>query len=318
MIEKMKKIMIVSPSARKKELLDGIRNLGVVHITEKAAPDAAMSERLASLNRIRGMLAEKAGKEKPAFDAVLTGAAFEALHESLVSEADERRVLSDSVVRLGMVRESIAKWGDFDPAQIRELESAGFAFTFWLIGSRELAALPEEVKYIRLSDIDRQNAIAVLGELPPGCGGTRFVLPEKGVSALDAEIAASAARIKEIDGHFASSVPQLASYDKAIVRLTDEIIYNSVSEGAVSEEGLTVISGFIPEADLPAFREKAGAKCWAYALDDPAEEDPVPTKVRYNKVTKMMKPLFDMLGTVPGYREYDISMWFLLFLALFF
>ena len=32
----------------------------------------------------------------------------------------------------------------------------------------------------------------------------------------------------------------------------------------------------------------------------------------------MMKPLFDMLGTVPGYREYDISMWFLLFLALFF
>jgi len=318
MIEKMKKIMIVSPSARKKEFLDGIRNLGVVHITEKAAPDAGMSERLASLNRIRSMLAEKAGKEKPVCESILTGAAFEALHESLLSEADEKRVLSDSIVRLGMVRESIAKWGDFDPAQIRELESEGFAFTFWLIGSRELAALPEEVKYIRLSDIDRQNAIAVLGELPPGCGGTRFVLPEKGVSALDAEIAASAARIKEIDGHFASSVAQIASYDKAIVRLTDEIIYNSVSEGAVSEEGLTVISGFIPEADLPVFREKAGANCWAYALDDPAEEDPVPTKVRYNKVTKMMKPLFDMLGTVPGYREYDISMWFLLFLALFF
>ena len=31
-----------------------------------------------------------------------------------------------------------------------------------------------------------------------------------------------------------------------------------------------------------------------------------------------MKPVFDMLGTVPGYREYDISMWFLLFLSLFF
>ncbi len=121
MIEKMKKIMIVSPSARKKELLDGIRNLGVVHITEKAAPDAGMSERLASLNRIRSMLAEKAGKEKPVCDSILTGAAFEALHESLVSEADEKRVLSDSVVRLGMVRESIANWVDFESAQIREL-----------------------------------------------------------------------------------------------------------------------------------------------------------------------------------------------------
>ena len=123
MIEKMKKIMIVSPSERKKELLDGIRSLGVVHITEKAAPDAGMSERLASLNRIRSLLAEKAGKEKPASESILTGASFEALHESLVAEADEKRALSDSMVRLGMVRESIAEWGNFDPKEIRELEA---------------------------------------------------------------------------------------------------------------------------------------------------------------------------------------------------
>ncbi|MBR6348638.1 MAG: ATPase, partial [Spirochaetales bacterium] len=318
MIEKMKKIMIVSPSARKKQLLDGIRNLGVVHIIEKAAPDAGMSERLASLNRIRGLLAERAQKGQKFGEEILTGASFEALHSSLVSEADEKRVLADEIVRLGMLRDSIAKWGDFNPEEVRELASCGLEFSFHLIGSRELSALPEEVKYIRLASVDKQNAIAVLGDLPAGSGATRFVLPEKGPGQLEREIAAKKARIGEIDEHFAASVCHIPSYDKAIVRLTDEIIYNSVSEGAASEEGLTVISGFIPEADLPAFREKASAGCWAYALDDPSDEDPVPTKVRYNKVTKMMKPLFDMLGTVPGYREYDISMWFLLFLALFF
>ena len=92
MIEKMKKIMIVSPSARKKQLLDGIRNLGVVHITEKAAPDAGMSERLASLNRIRGLLAERAQKGQKFGEEILTGASFEALHSSLAGEADEKRV----------------------------------------------------------------------------------------------------------------------------------------------------------------------------------------------------------------------------------
>ena len=31
-----------------------------------------------------------------------------------------------------------------------------------------------------------------------------------------------------------------------------------------------------------------------------------------------MLPVFDILGTVPGYREYDISFWFLGFFTLFF
>ena len=100
--------------------------------------------------------------------------------------------------------------------------------------------------------------------------------------------------------------------------LTDEIVYNSVENGASEEDNLSLLCGFIPESDLPAFKDAARKHCWAYALDDPAQEDPVPTKVRYNKVTRIMKPVFEMLGTVPGYREYDISMWFLLFLSLFF
>jgi V/A-type H+-transporting ATPase subunit I len=40
--------------------------------------------------------------------------------------------------------------------------------------------------------------------------------------------------------------------------------------------------------------------------------------VKYAKGTGIIKPLFDILGTVPGYRENDISLWFLLFFTLFF
>ena len=318
MIEKMKKIMIVAPSERKAKFLDGLRNLGVVHISEKAAPDAGLSDRLASLNRIRSVLAEKAEKGKSSSENILTGASFEALHSSLVSEVEEKAVLSDEIVRLGLTRDSIAKWGDFDPSEVKELSSYGMDFSFYLIGAREIAALPEDVRFIRLASIDKQNAIAVLGELPQGTPAARFALPEKGLGQVLREIEAKKARIAAIDEHIARSACQIPSYDEAIVRLTDEIVYQSVSGAAQTEEGLTVISGFIPEADLDVFRKKASSECWAYAVDDPTDEDPVPTKVRYNKVTKMMKPLFDMLGTVPGYREYDISMWFMLFLSLFF
>ena len=332
MIEKMKKIIVVAPQDRKSAMLDGIRDMGVLHVSEMAAPDSALSDKLAGLSRMKAVLLEqKAVLEKAASksktgkggaakaDALLVeGKVFDDYHASLVSAVDEKRALSDEILRMTVLRDGISKWGDFNPSELRSLEDAGLSFSFYIIGKKEVALLPEDVRYITLKAVDKQNAIAVLGELGPEYASARFNVPEKGVSQLTAEIEKKNARIRELDELVSSSVKLIPSYDKAIAVLTDEIVYHSVSDGAGTEEGLTLISGFIPESDLSVFRETAGKNCWAYALDDPAEDDPVPTKVRYNKVTKMMKPLFDMLGTVPGYREYDISMWFLLFLSLFF
>ena len=333
MIEKMKKITVVATRDNKEALLDGIRDLGVIHVTEKAAPDSALTAQFASLSRIRAVLAdeksalEKAAKKaakgsvrKPSeADAVLlAGAEFDARHRELEHAVDERRILSDDVLHLTVLRDSLAKWGDFNPSELAELAGLGMPFSFYLLGKKEVALIPEDVRYITLKSVDKQNAIAVLGELGPEYASVRFNVPAKGMGQLAKEIEEKKARIAAIDSLLSSSVVLIPSYDRAMAVLTDDIVYSSVSGGAVSEEGLTLVSGFIPEADLSVFREAAAGNCWAYALDDPSQEDPVPTKVRYNRVTKMMKPLFDMLGTVPGYREYDISMWFLLFLSLFF
>ena len=39
---------------------------------------------------------------------------------------------------------------------------------------------------------------------------------------------------------------------------------------------------------------------------------------KYLKVSRLIKPVFDILGILPGYREPDISLWFFLFFTLFF
>ena len=49
------------------------------------------------------------------------------------------------------------------------------------------------------------------------------------------------------------------------------------------------------------------------------EEDlQIPTKIKYGKVSGLIKPVFDILGILPGYRESDVSLWFFLFFTLFF
>ena len=315
MIEKMKKIIVLAPSERKASLIDGIRDLGVIHITEKAAPDAGLSARLAELTRMRSVLSEM---PKVPQKEVLTGAAFEALHKSLVSATEEKHRISESLVKMKVEREKIAKWGDFNPQDLEKLSEKGLDFSFYLISQKEVANIPDDCRYIVLKSIDKQCAIAALDELPTSFGSGRFAIPKLGLSQIDADMARKKAKLEAIEAQLAESASRISSYDKAIRTLTDEIVYRSVDNGAMAEEGLSLLCGFIPEADLDSFKDSARKNCWAYALDDPAEEDPVPTKVRYNKVTRIMKPVFDMLGTVPGYREYDISMWFLLFLSLFF
>ena len=315
MIEKMKKIIVVAPSERKAALLSGIRDLGVIHITEKAAPDAVLSAQLAELTKMRSVLAEMPKTEQK---EIITGAAFDSVHKSLLTATEEKRQLSESIVKMKVEREKIAKWGDFNPEDLELLSEKGLDFSFYLIGAKEVANLPEDCRYITLKSIDKQCAIAVIGELPNTYNSSRFEIPKLGLSQLDAEIGKNTKRIAELETQIKESACWISSYDKAIRTLTDEIVYRSVDNGASTEEGLSLLCGFIPETDLPEFKEEARKSCWAYALDDPTEEDPVPTKVRYNKVTRIMKPVFDMLGTVPGYREYDISMWFLLFLSLFF
>lgn len=315
MIEKMKKIIVVAPEDRKAQLLSGIRDLGVIHITEKAAPDAGLSARLAELSRMRSVLTEMPKAEQK---EVITGAAFEALHRSLLSATEEKRRISESLSKMKVEREKVAKWGDFDPSDLNMLSGKGLDFKFYLINKKEIANIPDDCRYITLKSIDKQCAIAALDELPGNFSSSRFDLPKLGLSQIDAEMAKSSARLSDIENLLRENACRVSSYDKAIRSLTDEIVYNSVENGASEEDNLSLLSGFIPESDLPAFKDAARKHCWAYALDDPTDEDPVPTKVRYNKVTRIMKPVFEMLGTVPGYREYDISMWFLLFLSLFF
>ena len=90
--------------------------------------------------------------------------------------------------------------------------------------------------------------------------------------------------------------------------------------GTASKEPIRLarLSGYILAEKQADFAGLAKANGWAFISDDPAEEDAVPTAMRHNRFVQLLTPLTDFLGTVPGYREPDISLWFLLFFGIFF
>lgn len=116
-----------------------------------------------------------------------------------------------------------------------------------------------------------------------------------------------------------SSVTLAASGNAATAALGSGNAANGTA-GTASKEPIRLarLSGYILAEKQADFAGLAKANGWAFIADDPAEEDAVPTAMRHNRFVQLLTPLTDFLGTVPGYREPDISLWFLLFFGIFF
>lgn len=316
MIERMKKIIVVSPVDRKAEMLNAIRDFGVIHISQKNAPESKYTEKFSSLDKVRAALSEQ---PKVAQNPILEKKEFNSLNERLCKAVSSIKPLEDELFALNNEKLKISAWGTVDPKDVIALAEDGVELSFYQLSNKEISQLPEDTKFIRLSDSSKIKNIAVIGQpLDENFSSAKLELPKRGVGEIDAEISRVSFALHEAKTLITSSAAFISSYDHYMLKTMDDILYSSVSGAVEQQESLCCLTGFIPVTDLENFKSLAKQNCWAYAFDDPSEEDPVPTKIKYNKVTQMMQPVFDMLGTVPGYNEYDISMWFLLFFALFF
>jgi len=321
MIEKMKKVFIVTSASGKEEMLKGLRDIGVVHLAERQSADREVAERFQELTRTAAALKEYADPKSKETRDVLSDEEFEKLYSEVRDAMERKALLGQEISSAANEIDRIAPWGDFSPADAKELKDAGFDFHFYRMGEKEYkaAAADENVRLIRLASVDKMAAAAVLGTLPAEIQASEFQLPEKGISELEDEILKARDGIASCDETLREASCYDSSFRAEILKAQDEENFSSAEETAQSDDDFVWLSGYIPEADLERFKTMASEKKCAWAVDDVAEDDDqIPTKVRYNKVSKLIKPVFDILGILPGYREQDISLWFFLFFILFF
>ncbi len=74
-----------------------------------------------------------------------------------------------------------------------------------------------------------------------------------------------------------------------------------------ADDTVAWLTGFIPNEKTAAFKALASKEKWGYLIEDPAEDDQVPTLIKNPRWIATIKPIFDIMGTVPGYHEYDIA-----------
>jgi V/A-type H+-transporting ATPase subunit I len=323
MIVPMKKVSIVSMDKLREDSLVKLRAIGVMHIEKKTVQSEALSgllEKKSCIENAAGVLRSFAPKKKDAFvPSVLDSSVDVGSHVLGLSE--KRKAAQEQIYADTREISRIEKWGDFDPAEFTSLAENGVSLFLYELPKRVYEGLGD--RRVIVFGRDKANVYcAAVGE--PLDGEQPFQLPAKSISALRDDIASQKKTIEDIERELLTLFSEISTLERDISSISEAIEFETAKigmegvEDCPDEIAVSYISGFVPEPDLGLVKRAAVENGWALYASDPAETDMPPTLIKSNAVVRIIQPLFSFLGTVPGYREYDISPSYLLFFSIFF
>lgn len=331
MIVPMKKVSLVVLEKEKKQALEKLRKLKLVHVEDLTGNGENLSKLKSTydmMERAFFLISDIKVKEKDVIQVSLT-------KEEAVEKASQflellslKKNYEDLITGNTKEIERFSRWGDVDPADLRFLAEKGYFLFLYEIPAEYYSLIPETEKVLRVNgdkNLVRFILVSDNGNVPQNLPSQAVLvtLPSKSTRLLREENEDYKSKIKAIERQIYSFSACKTGIEKNLKILEKEIEFENIYSGMDGEEGegslrLSWLSGFVPAKELKKVEMLAKQEKWGFLSDEPGEEDAVPTKLENNKVVSLIYPVSDFLGTVPGYREYDISGWFLLFFSLFF
>jgi len=320
MIVTMSKIYVVTRTADRDRLLAALRDLGVVHLKPvDAARAVADSETTAALDRFSRaiQILESTPPSGQAPDIAPSDAAEEAL-----------RIQRDAAERTGRLNalhrqvEQLALWGDVRLEQFQALRNAGIDLAFFAVPPADLAAVQAECVEQIAPWPGKRVLVAVIhrgGDLDMPESAEPVPLPAQDRPSIRTEARQIDAALKADAARLAALAHLVGHLRRERARLEERADWTVATRSALADERLYALQGWVPEekvAGLAADLAAAGIDA-AVETTPIADDEQPPTLIKYPRWARPMKGLFEVLGTVPGYREFDVAAAFMIALPIF-
>jgi len=321
MIVPMKKVAILVQSKEASGAIEKLRSLGVVHVEHQRPPEGR------NITSIQDELALVKGAIR-----VLSEPEF--LQQGLKSSRgpsdwkSTARHIVDLDSRLDQLQEysltlknKISRWeawGDFDPEVLRSLRQKNVYIRLYQIPLKELNNLPSAAIVKKISSIKEIVNCLVISREKLEVPFKEVALPQRGLQEMRSRFSKDSRTIKLIK----EDIRKHTCYRKALIRTVDLLAqrqeFYEVLGGMGQSGELMYLSGYIPYDAAAALLERAKKEKWGVAINEPSPEDNVPTSIRNPRWVSIIGSVFKVMEIIPGYREVDISLWFLIFLSVFF
>ncbi len=322
MITPMKKITLFVTSRDRESFVADLRALGVVHIKNIRQPQAneidVLEDEISRVKKAISVLASyKDGGStiSPSEHKTDLLKEADAIGQAWENKCDTTEDLADLQAKLNWYK----PWGGFNPSDIENFKKYNIFIRLYNIGLKEFKALENKsnLKAIKQT-IDRVYVIAVFQDRESALPFEELTLPKENYDDILEDVIALKTKTEEMDSFLKTKLRLEAQLKKHLKPLENKDNFLRVMFGMKEEDKFYYLSGFCPADQVAGLISLSKAKNAAYAIEDPAEGEDVPTLIRNPKWIKIIEPVFKFMNTIPGYREHDISALFLLFFTLFF
>jgi V/A-type H+-transporting ATPase subunit I len=322
MIVKMKRLTLLCLATDRDDALESLRGLGVVHVTDRRAPEGVELEAL----RARLADAERALAALPA-DVAPTGA--DRPPDDLVAEVlavlARGRELGDHADALGRGLARYEGFGEFDLDDVHGLAEAGIVTALGIAPATAHLIAPDGILLTALHR-DRQRQYFSLvaaggwGTSSPDLGAEYELVPwpERPLTEMRDGLAAASAEAAGLAERLESVAPGRQVVERYVARTSDAVRLAEVRAGMDEAEEVCLLSGYLPVSDRDTLGSAATEHGWGIVLDDPEPGEDVPTLLHQARWVKPVRTVFDFLNIYPGYWESDVGWVFLPFFSLFF
>ena len=276
MISKMKKYTFLVFHRDYDTFLTQLRDLGVVHITEKAAGLIEDNEDLQAAlqheDELRHLLAQGAP-------------------DQLVQE---RTAVEERIAAAQEAAKQAAVWGDFDAERIQSLKEAGYTLRFFACSSKAF----EEGWGIKVNEIGGKAYFVAVSEYSENSDYSE--LPVTEIPAPEKSEKQWLQEVEHLNGLLAAANARIEAWQKAnledikaqLVEARQQIDWQRVqlSTDKLADGALCLIEGFCPKDKEPALNEMLDSAQVYYEAEEPTKEDNTPIELKNNFYTRLFEP----------------------------
>ena len=324
MITPMKKVTVLTVAGAVEETLQALRTLEILHLTPlQAAAGAKLNKARGEMNRVQKALEvvpEKAPKGvTPVKDAAPAASLIEEI-QNLVAESKQAEIdkeqAEEELTKLSMFK-------NLDPATAAALQAKGIYVKLYQLHDGKIPfELEGEGSIEEFGEDENGRYVAVVsrGEAPVAVKGnfTELTMPQKSLAEyreMEAKAKETLARVEKRLGELSGA---RESIEDKLLEVGDDYRMVEAEASMVGDKNVAAVQGFCPAPRVGELEKAAREHGWGLLVDDPAEDDDIPTLLTYSKLSRPMQFLYDIIGISPGYKEVDVSAVFLCFFSIFF
>lgn len=327
MIVRMKEILLFTSAKTVDATIQKLGELGVLDIKEISKPEGAILERyldeientkkvLSILNNHKPLKSEAMVKPTS-----LNGKDPKRIVARVLKSQKIEQNLKNTLDELYAQQEFYNIWGkNLNVKAIDFLHSKGIYVSLYLIEKSIVKLIPEDKTVVAFSEKNREIPIALFTQdAQDKLAFKEELLPDLSPKLLEETIKRKERQLTQIEVFLTEQKQHQPTLEVYFGMLEDRFNSETTLKGMGDIEGkVKYLKGYLPKDAVNSFTAVAKKQQWGYSITEPKHIDEVPVYIKNPKWISIINPMMKFIDIVPGYKEIDVSIYFLIAFALFF